>query len=380
MIWIFIQAWILITLPTQYPKSLSLCQESFKLCFSFFFFFQDWVFLTRFCFLTEFGRLDFRFRYPKVGHLSVAVLSVFLCSTQLHFRVHRLPKSAHSTKCFFLLQKKNDSSVFVLHWCVGICVCVCWRGGLCVFGVCCRRCSMLTVQMTHGLTTSSLCSPAAVRTYCSTSTTALSGQLCTRGRKRWEDWRFQPFIPTFFFSAVTLNFASFQFWNEMRFCSQSHVWMITPVKPVGFSLRQRCIMDDTCWGKGWNDPLAFLRCRETAGSILCRYTRCLCLFYQNNLLFFFYLLLRFIRQIVSFRSGTFSVFCFVFHLWFRVTADLQPSVLNPESAVRLDRLFFFSFHNQFYCLPKPKTKMCDCSESRGRRVASWRSSVFFPDI
>lgn len=28
---------------------------------------QDWVFLTRFCFLTDFGRLDFRFRYPKVG-------------------------------------------------------------------------------------------------------------------------------------------------------------------------------------------------------------------------------------------------------------------------------------------------------------------------
>ncbi|KAF7227071.1 transcript variant X1 [Nothobranchius furzeri] len=26
---------------------------------------EDWVFLTRFCFLTEFGRLDFRFRYPK---------------------------------------------------------------------------------------------------------------------------------------------------------------------------------------------------------------------------------------------------------------------------------------------------------------------------
>eukprot|EP00064_Thunnus_orientalis_P011637 superscaffoldBa00001697_g11668 len=25
----------------------------------------DWVFLTRFCFLTDFGRLDFRFRYPK---------------------------------------------------------------------------------------------------------------------------------------------------------------------------------------------------------------------------------------------------------------------------------------------------------------------------
>uniref|UniRef100_A0A3Q3ECX5 Transmembrane protein 145 n=1 Tax=Labrus bergylta TaxID=56723 RepID=A0A3Q3ECX5_9LABR len=27
--------------------------------------FKDWVFLTRFCFLTDFGRLDFRFRYPK---------------------------------------------------------------------------------------------------------------------------------------------------------------------------------------------------------------------------------------------------------------------------------------------------------------------------
>uniref|UniRef100_A0A668A8A3 Transmembrane protein 145 n=1 Tax=Myripristis murdjan TaxID=586833 RepID=A0A668A8A3_9TELE len=26
---------------------------------------QDWIFLTRFCFLTDFGRLDFRFRYPK---------------------------------------------------------------------------------------------------------------------------------------------------------------------------------------------------------------------------------------------------------------------------------------------------------------------------
>uniref|UniRef100_A0A8C6TD28 Transmembrane protein 145 n=1 Tax=Neogobius melanostomus TaxID=47308 RepID=A0A8C6TD28_9GOBI len=31
----------------------------------FLFVFQDWVFLTRFCFLTDFGRLDFRFRYPK---------------------------------------------------------------------------------------------------------------------------------------------------------------------------------------------------------------------------------------------------------------------------------------------------------------------------
>ncbi|XP_026518304.1 transmembrane protein 145-like, partial [Terrapene carolina triunguis] len=25
----------------------------------------DWVFLTRFCFLSDYGRLDFRFRYPE---------------------------------------------------------------------------------------------------------------------------------------------------------------------------------------------------------------------------------------------------------------------------------------------------------------------------
>ncbi|KTF91047.1 hypothetical protein cypCar_00030707, partial [Cyprinus carpio] len=28
---------------------------------------SDWVFLTRFCFLTDFGRLNFKFRYPKAS-------------------------------------------------------------------------------------------------------------------------------------------------------------------------------------------------------------------------------------------------------------------------------------------------------------------------
>ncbi|KAJ8289820.1 hypothetical protein GJAV_G00005710 [Gymnothorax javanicus] len=35
---------------------------------------EDWVFLTRFCFLTDFGRLDFRFRYPKDCYQKEAVL------------------------------------------------------------------------------------------------------------------------------------------------------------------------------------------------------------------------------------------------------------------------------------------------------------------
>lgn len=58
MIQVFIQAWILITLPTQYPKSLSLCQESFKLCFCFVFFpglgfphallLSHWIWTSRF--------------------------------------------------------------------------------------------------------------------------------------------------------------------------------------------------------------------------------------------------------------------------------------------------------------------------------------------
>lgn len=72
MIQVFIQAEISITLLKQCLKWLSVQSASNSLFL--FFFFQDWVFLTRFCFLTEFGRLDFRFRYPKVGQLSVAVL------------------------------------------------------------------------------------------------------------------------------------------------------------------------------------------------------------------------------------------------------------------------------------------------------------------
>lgn len=142
--------------------------------------------------------------------------------------------------------------------------------------------------------------------------------------------------------------------------------MIAPVKPVGFSLSQRCVIDDTCSDERVNRE--FLLYRETAGNILCPYTWCLYLFYQNDILLFFYLLLHFIRQIVSYM---FSMFCFVFYLRFRMMADLHPSVLKPESAVRLDS---FSFHNQFDCLPKPKDKNMRLLWMQG---GWWMYSLFF---
>ncbi|KAK1806209.1 hypothetical protein P4O66_000096 [Electrophorus voltai] len=42
---------------------------------------EDWVFLTRFCFLTDFGRLDFNFRYPK-SHCCQNILLYFDESSQ----------------------------------------------------------------------------------------------------------------------------------------------------------------------------------------------------------------------------------------------------------------------------------------------------------
>lgn len=96
----------------------------------------------------------------------------------------------------------------------------------------------------------------------------------------------------------------------------SHMFkMTTAVKPVGFLLfRQWRVIDDTCSNKGWNNPhLPTGGFYFAAGNILCLYTWCLYLFNQNNLLFFFYLLLHFICQIIFFKSG---VFPFVFHLRF----------------------------------------------------------------
>lgn len=68
---------------------------------------QDWVFLTRFCFLTDFGRLDFRFRYPKVGLFSLNVC-LFLLVVLLFSIFHPF-----SSICLF--QFSVFSSFYLVH-------------------------------------------------------------------------------------------------------------------------------------------------------------------------------------------------------------------------------------------------------------------------
>nr|XP_012613964.1 transmembrane protein 145 isoform X1 [Microcebus murinus] len=51
---------------------------------------EDWVFLTRFCFLSDYGRLDFRFRYPEV--------SLPQHPPRLGLQRHRLPRLLGSSK------------------------------------------------------------------------------------------------------------------------------------------------------------------------------------------------------------------------------------------------------------------------------------------
>lgn len=58
--------------------------------------FQDWVFLTRFCFLSDYGRLDFRFRYPEVS-LPQPFLPLRL-DTPLASQGKGCPSSLHSPK------------------------------------------------------------------------------------------------------------------------------------------------------------------------------------------------------------------------------------------------------------------------------------------
>lgn len=68
---------------------------------------------------------------------------------------------------------------------------------------------------------SPLCSPAAVRTYCSTLMTVLSGQPCTRGLKRWD-------IDTFgimSFSKPFLKRNTAPFINSRVCCNEKALWL-----------------------------------------------------------------------------------------------------------------------------------------------------------
>lgn len=183
--------------------------------FSFVLLLQDWVFLTRFCFLTDFGRLDFRFRYPKVGRLRVAVcfcvmhlffLHPFSFSTSLSsflFQTFAItiplavpavsPSSSSSIHFLSLFSPSLCSYASVLFFrSVSFYPCLALLLWPADFGNSFR---CINLRPSHSLLSDlrslspsvvTLCSLAAVKTYCSTLMTVLSGQLCTRGLKRWD--------------------------------------------------------------------------------------------------------------------------------------------------------------------------------------------------
>uniref|UniRef100_A0AAY4ALA5 Transmembrane protein 145 n=1 Tax=Denticeps clupeoides TaxID=299321 RepID=A0AAY4ALA5_9TELE len=69
---------------------------------------EDWVFLTRFCFLTNFGRLDFRFRYPK-SRCCQNILLYFDDSSQWPAVYKRPDKDCHQKEA--VLRPENNQVI-----------------------------------------------------------------------------------------------------------------------------------------------------------------------------------------------------------------------------------------------------------------------------
>lgn len=212
---------------------------------------QDWVFLTRFCFLTDFGHLDFRFRYSKVGLYVCICLYRVLVFIHFILRWSDFPKLLWQHKCFLyhpfflpLTSSKTMPLLFLFSllpeavpaipisffffffpylfllptFLCSVFQCVCFVLPLCLLlpilcftVLACRLwkqflsyksqtvsfpplsflctshpCLSPNLFLFLTLPVSPLCSLAAVRTYCSTLMTVLSGQLCTKGLKRWD--------------------------------------------------------------------------------------------------------------------------------------------------------------------------------------------------
>ncbi|TMS10514.1 Transmembrane protein 145 [Larimichthys crocea] len=75
---------------------------------------EDWVFLTRFCFLTDFGRLDFRFRYPK-SRCCQNILLYFDDSSQWP-AVYKRPEKGDGLRLEYEMKLTNGQSFWTQHF------------------------------------------------------------------------------------------------------------------------------------------------------------------------------------------------------------------------------------------------------------------------
>ncbi|KAM8870463.1 transmembrane protein 145 isoform 2-T2 [Spinachia spinachia] len=75
---------------------------------------EDWLFLTRFCYLTDFGRLDFRFRYPK-SHCCQNILLYFDDSSQWP-AVYKRHEKGEGLQLEYEMKLTNGQSFWTQHF------------------------------------------------------------------------------------------------------------------------------------------------------------------------------------------------------------------------------------------------------------------------